>query len=164
MKELLLGLNACADGLSHVFAQIDRNALASGRLILTPRMLETAAEILVGERLCVRDPSIGEDGTISLNVHYNGMLLTYALKIRTLTIGAGRADGVISYTEQRRGGGLSSAILGLTSKSGLMVALSKYRWLKVDEREIIVCARSLPMSWKASFSGISPSGIFFRVG
>ncbi len=163
MKEFLLRAREHAGDIARLLAAIDRTALQSGRLVITPQMIGDVLAIMANEAIRVDGVAIAEDGTIRLNAVYGAMTLAYTMKLAQLTVSGGAAEGRISYTEQRRGGGIGGAFLGITGKSGLAVALSKHRWLSVTDHEILISAQNLPRSLRMAFQSASPAGLVFRI-
>ena len=163
MKEFLIRMSEHTGDITRLLTAIDRNAVLSGRFTVSPRMLADVLAVMTGDILRFGDVAIANDGTIRVDIAYGGMSLTYTLKILMFSVANGAIDGRISYTEQRRGGGVGGAFLGLTGKSGLGVALSKYRGIKVTDREILVSVRGAPRSLHAVFHSASPEGLQFRV-
>ncbi len=163
MKELLLRASEHAGDITRLLNAIDRNAVAGGRFVARPHMIADALTILTGDALRFGEIAIANDGTIRLNAVYGGMALVYTLKILQLSVANGAVEGRIAYTEQRRGGGIGGAFLGLTGKSGLAVALSKYPGIKVTDSELLFSVRGVPRSLRAFFHSASPEGVLFRV-
>ena len=164
MKDLLIRLSENANGVASMLSLLDRNALAKGQLILPQRFLVLLAGMLSDDHLTIQDVSVGSDGVLHLTAQVGkGMQLAYHLKIERFTAANGRADGLISYQEERRGGGLGGALLGMTGKNGLEMALAKYKWLKVTDQTITIQSGNLPASFRASFVSAGHGGLVFRI-
>lgn len=163
MKEFLIRMSEHTGDITRLLAAIDRNTVLSGRFIVSPRMLADVLAVMTGDIVRFGDVTIANDGTVCVDIAYGGMSLAYTLKILQFSVANGAIDGRISYTEQRRGGGIGGAFLGLTGKSGLGVALAKYPGIKVTDREILVSVRGVPRSLRAVFHSASPGGLQFRV-
>ncbi len=163
MREILFRLCEHSDEFAQIFALVDRSALAGGRLIVTPRMLEALVKILSNRSLCVEHTEFAADGTIHLTASVGGMRIDYVFRIDRFSVVGGNAGGRIFYTETRRGGGLGNALLGISGKSSLAFALSGHRWLQITDSEIAIAARSLPQSLRISWQSVTRNGIVFRV-
>lgn len=164
MKNLLVRLAENADGVAGLLSLLDRSALSRGQLILSPRFLSQLLDILTGDDLKIRNVSLYDDGTIHLTVVVGSkMELGYKLKIERFSAANGRADGAVSFSEERRGGGLGGALLGMTGKSGLAFALSKYKWIKVSDQSISIQSSALPISLRAGFVSAGRGGLIFRI-
>ena len=164
MKDLLIRLSENANGVAGLLSSLDRNALSRGQLILSPRFLSQLLDILTGDDLKIRDVSMGDDGTIHLTAAVgSNMELGYKLKIERFSAANGRADGQIAFSEERKGGGLGGALLGMTGNSGLAFALSKHKWIKVSDKTISIQSSALPVSLRASFVSAGRGGLIFRI-
>ena len=164
MKDLLIRLSENANGVAGLLSSLDRAALSRGQLVLTPRFLSQLLDILTGNDLKIRDVSMGDDGTVHLTAAVGtGMELGYRLKIERFSVSNGRADGQITYSEERKGGGLGGALLGMTGRSGLAFALSKYKWMKVTDRMITIQSNALPATLRVGFVSAGRGGLVFRI-
>jgi hypothetical protein len=140
-------------------------ALEKGYMLtVSPGMLESLLCVLSGDDLEIRVSGMGSDGKISLSVKTGqSMTLFYELRFDALTLERGRLSGDASYTETRSGGGVGSALLGLTGKSGLAFALSKHKWIKADNNRIEILLSGLPQGLFCSLAKVTPKGMTFRV-
>lgn len=163
MKDLLIRLCENADGVSSVLRSMDLTLLRRGRLVLNDRQLAKLLPILLPQELRLSDVGITQDGMIAVSAAWSGMTFRYRFRIEHLRIGNGNADGAIAYHEERSGAGVGSAILGLTGKSGIAVALAGTKWARTDDSRIYIRSQGLPQQCMVQYEGISRGGLVFLI-
>ncbi len=163
MKNLLYKLvsskNAVCDFLNRLsLADIER-----GRANITPQMLTDLLAALGDDSWRVYDIRFTDEGEILFKLETKGMTLSYKMKPERLGLENGRLFGSIAYQEERSGGGISGALLGLSGKSGLAFALSKYRGVEVTNRQVRLSVDDLPKSLGFALAGVSSRGLALRL-
>lgn len=163
MKDILIRLSAHANQVAAMLATLDRSALAKGQLIISQSFLNQLAVILSDESLKFQNVTLNDDGTVCLSVQAGKQMnLFYRMKIDTFRMADGRAEGIISYQEERKNAGIGGALLHMTGKSGLAVALGKYPWLRVNDQTIQLQKNGLPSSVRIQFVSAGRGGLLFR--
>lgn len=164
MRELISKLCEGRREIYNFLGDINMGELSRGRITVTPGMLENLLGVLTGGDPEIKVLGMNSEGRIKLSVKTgSSMELAYELHFDTLALERGRLYGLASYRESRSGGGVGGALLGLTGKSGLSFALSKYKWIKADNSKIELSLGGLPQGIFCALARVAPQGMTFRI-
>lgn len=163
MKDFLIRLSDHANHVAAMLTALDRSALAKGQLMISQSFLNQLAIVLSDENLKFQNVTINDDGTVCLTAQVGKQMnLAYRMKIETFRVADGRAEGILTYQEERKNAGLGGALLHMTGKSGLALALGKYPWLRVSDQKIQIQKNDLPSSLRIVFISAGRGGLLFR--
>ncbi|MBR6740755.1 MAG: hypothetical protein IKM04_06795 [Clostridia bacterium] len=162
MKSLILKLVKNGDNLSSALGDIDPLELERGVLTVGKSFVASLLGLLEDEKIKVTDVEIGADG-ITASVIYDRMTLDYYMQVKNLSISGGRLNGEIYYREKRQGGGIGNALLGISGKNGISVALGRKRWCRVDNDTILLDSVGMPDRFYLRYTGIKQGRLTFKI-
>jgi hypothetical protein len=163
LRELLLKLVSNKKAVFDFINRLSPAEIERGRLTITPQMLSDLLSALGDDSWRIDQIRFSDQGEIFFQLETKGMTLSYRLKPERLGMEQGKLFGSITYHEERSGGGLSGALLGMTGKSGLAFALSKYRGIEVNNRQLRLHIDDLPKSLEFALAGVSARGLSLRL-
>jgi len=163
LREWLIKFTKNKQEVYSILSNIPPAELERGRLLITAGIAECAFKILGGDDMRVLGAEFTDGGVLQLKADVKGMKLSYRLKPTQFTIDRGRLLFAAEYAEEREGGGLSGALLGMTGKSGLAFALQKHRWAKVDNTTLRIELDGLPQDSRAQLVNVTRQGILLRL-
>ena len=164
MRETLCKLAAHPEEVRRILTGMDRAALERGTLTLTPAMLNAAAAVFSGPDLRIGEITPRGDGWITVRAETGGGLkLTEILRPERLTLRNGTLSGSLLYREERQGGGLGKALLNVSGRSALSVALAGRQGIRVEGDRISLDCRGLPAGLSAEYVRTDGAGITLRI-
>ena len=162
MRDIILKLVKNREDLSLALVDIGISELEKGQLSIGNRFVTAILGLIEGDKVKVRAVEITADG-VTASIDYDRMALEYYLQIKKLSVSGGRLDGDIAYREKRQGGGIGNALLGLTGKSGIAVALGRKRWCRVDNSTIFLESMNMPGDLYLRYLGIKQGRLLFKI-
>ena len=116
MKDLLIRLSRERQRRRQPFVVArPKRPFREGQLVCRRAFCHSFLTSLTGDDLKIRDVSMGDDGTIHLTAAVgSNWKLGYKLKIERFSAATG---GRTTFSEERKGGGLGGALLGMTGKN-----------------------------------------------
>jgi hypothetical protein len=163
MKDLLVKLVKNRVNVDKALALIDSRALENGRLLVTPALAAEICAVASDGQIKVRNGTMTPDGRMQLDVAMAGMELRYTLKVLSAAAAGGTLSFKAEYAEQRLSGGLGGALLGLSGRTALSVALGKVDGLRVTQSSVEGKRSGLPAGLSARYLKTLPEGLLFLV-
>lgn len=163
MREWIVRAVNNREAVCALLGQIDVNTLSRGQLLLTPVMLENVLKLFSDKKLELYGVSMEAPGSVGVSVKTGGMTLRYCFRLMTAVASGGRLILRAGYTEEKLSGGIGSAVMNLSGKSGLALALGKRPGIRVDGSNIEMNVRGIPEFINASFLRFTPGGIVVSV-
>ncbi len=164
MKEWILKAAKNRDAVDKLLGMVDQNTLSSGQLLLTPAMIPLIFRVLGDGDMTAENVRMTGDGGVSLDIRLkNGMSFRYVFRPISAVVRGGQLIVKAKYSEEKLSAGIGSALLNLTGKTGLAIALGKNDWAHVDGSNVEINRTGLPQSLSASLVRCAPGGFVFRI-
>ena len=163
MKDLLIKAVANKEAVCALLGAIDPKILQSGQVLLTPAMLGNILK-LAGDGSTEFSNISMESGGVRLDIRTkSGISLRYVFRLQTAVVSWGQIILKARYSEEKLSGGLGSALMNLSGKSGIALAFGKKDGVHIDSGNIEINRRGIPEFIKASYLRAAPAGLVFSV-
>lgn len=164
MKEWIIKAVKNKDAVSAILGQIDPDKLSSGQILITPSMLGSILKIVSDGKFEFSNISMVGGGAVSLEIKTKSNIsLRYNFKINTALISRGQIIIRAKYNEEKLNSGLGSALMNLSGKNGLELALGKTKGVYIDGSNVEINFRGVPDFISVSYLRSAPGGLVFSV-